>query len=123
MSTEKELNKKLDELSNSEKKVKQFSELLESIKDLDSKKRVLWKEIYDNAVSDREKASILFTEGFKNMGGGTADHISVGPTLVKYLERMCKSNAQIISLADMINKSEEMNSRIDPDDLFSKIVE
>ena len=123
MSKEKELNKKLDELSESEKKVKQFSELLESIKELDNKKRILWKEIYDNAISDREKASILFTEGFKNMNGGTSDHISVGPTLVKYLERMCKSNAQIISLADMINKSEEMNSKIDPDDLFSKIVE
>tara|TARA_B000000557_G_scaffold253568_1_gene242792 strand:+ start:254 stop:625 length:372 start_codon:yes stop_codon:yes gene_type:complete len=123
MSLEEKIDEKLNELTDSEKKVKQFSDLLESIKELDSKKRVLWKEIYDNAVSDREKAGILFTEAFKCMGGGTADHMSIGPTLVKYLERMCKSNAQIISLADMISKSEEFSSKIDPDDLFSKIVE
>lgn len=115
------VDKLLDEVKKSEVKIKEFSELLDSLQNLDSKKKTLWKEIYENAVSDRERASILFTEAFKSMSGGTTDHISLGGTLVKYLERMCKSNSQILALADMIAKAEMQESRIDPDDLFSKI--
>ncbi len=111
----------IDSVDKSSKKIDQFSEILENIESLDTKKKILWKEIYENAVSDREKASVLYTEAFKSMGGGTADHIAIGSTLVKYLERMCKSNDQIMSLADMINKAESADSKIDPDDLFSKI--
>ena len=51
----------------------------------------------------------------------TADHISVGPTLSKYLERMNKSNDQLIKLADLIAKEEERAEAVDPDDIFSKI--
>ncbi len=117
----KKLDKMMDAVKDSDKKIEQFTEILEGIESLDTKKKILWKEIYENAVSDRERASILFTEAFKSMGGGTADHVTVGSTLVKYLERMCKSNDQIMSLADMISKAEAADSKIDPDDLFSKI--
>ena len=120
-----EVFKKIDELMDQVKKtgdkIEQFTEILDNIDSLDSKKKILWKEIYENAVSDRERASILFTEAFKSMGGGAADHVSIGPTIVKYLERMCKSNSQIMTLADLINKAEAADSKIDPDDLFSKI--
>ena len=117
----KKIDELMDDVKKSDEKVEQFSKILESVEGLDSKKKVLWKEIYENAISDRERASILFTEAFKSMSGGTTDHISLGTTLVKYLERMCKSNSQILSLADMIMKAELQDSRVDPDDIFSKI--
>lgn len=117
----KKIDQMMDEVKKSGDKVNKFTELLDSLDSTDEKRRLLWQEIYENAVSDRERASILFTEAFKAMGGGTADHMSIGPTLVKYLERMCKSNGQLITLSEMIEKAEAADSRIDPDDIFSKI--
>ena len=67
----------------------------------------MWREIYENAISDRERASLLFTEAYKSMGMSTADHATIGTTMTKYLERMCKSNDQILQLADLISKAEE----------------
>ena len=104
-----------------EKKSEQFSELLNSLESTENKKKMLWKEIYDNAITDRMNADMLFTGIYTGMGNSTADHISVGPTLSKYLERMNKSNDQLIKLADLIAKEEERAEAVDPDDIFSKI--
>ena len=117
----KKIDNLLDKAKKTDEKIELFGDILDSIKGLDTKKKTLWKEIYENSVSDRERASILFTEGFKSMGGAATDHISMGPTLVKYLERMCKSNEQILSLASMIDKAEQQEQKIDPDELFAKI--
>lgn len=122
MSTKK-IDNLLDRVKKTDQKIEQFHEILQNLNSVDSKKSALWLEIYENAVSDRERASLLFTEAFKSMGGGSADHVAIGPTLTKYLERMCKSNDQILSLADLISKAEANESKIDPDDLFSKISE
>ncbi len=123
MSGKKNIDNLLDRVKKTDSKIEQFNEILENLSGLDNKKKALWLQIYENAVSDRERASILFTEAFKSMGGGTSDHVAIGSILTKYLERMCKSNDQILSLADMITKAEINDSKIDPDDLFSKISE
>jgi len=115
------VDKLLDKLKKTELKVDGFSELLDSLESTESKKKLLWKEIYHNAIVDRANAGMLFTDAFKQMQAGTTEHITLGPTLSKYLERMCKSNEQILRLAELITKSEERASRIDPDDIFSKI--
>lgn len=117
----KKLDNLMDQNRKSEDKVKAFSELLDDLTTTKDKKKALWKEIYENAVSDRERASILFTEAFKTMGGSTSDHVTIGSTMSKYLERMCKSNDQILSLADMISKAEKAEENINTDELFSKI--
>jgi hypothetical protein len=41
--------------------------------------------------------------------------------MAKYLERMCKSNEQILKLADLISKEETKSAKIDADDMFSAI--
>ncbi len=110
-------------IEKSKQKVKEFSDLLDSIESMEEKKKVLWKEIYENAINDRENAYILFNEAYSAMTNTAAEHISVGPILNKYLERMNKSNEQLLKLADLIAKAEEQSARIDPDDLFSKIKE
>ena len=104
-----------------EKKSEQFSELLDSLESTENKKKLLWKEIYDNAITDRLNAYMLFTGIYTGMGNSTADHISVGSTLSKYLERMNKSNDQLIKLAELISKEEERSESLDPEDIFSMI--
>ena len=113
----------LERLEKSKLKVKEFGDLLDSIESLEDKKKHLWKEIYENAINDRENAYILFNEAYTSMTNTAAEHISLGPILNKYLERMSKSNEQLLKLADLIAKAEERSSKIDPDDLFSKITE
>ena len=113
----------LKRIEKSKQKIKDFADLLDSIESVQDKKKALWKEIYENALTDRENAYILFNEAYSSMTNTAAEHISVGPILNKYLERMNKSNEQLLKLADLIAKAEEQSAKIDPDDVFSKITE
>tara|TARA_B100000676_G_scaffold304762_2_gene357621 strand:- start:169 stop:540 length:372 start_codon:yes stop_codon:yes gene_type:complete len=117
----KEMTDAMDKLDNIKKKVDAFSDILEGLNSTEEKKKLLWREIYENAVVDRENAAMLFTDAWKNMQGGTTEHVSLGSTMSKYLERMCKSNEQILRLAELITKAEEAETRIDSDDLFAQI--
>ena len=111
----------LDTKKQNDKRVERFADLLDSIESTEDKKKHLWREIYENAITDRENASLLFTDAYSKMQSGIAEHMSLGPIMSKYLERMNKSNEQILRLAELIGKTEERASRIDPDDLFDKI--
>ena len=104
-------------------KMKEFGELLVSMQGLDTKKKILWREIYENAVQDRMNAYILFTEAFRSMGiASTSEHITAGPILTKYIERMNKANDQLLKLADLIAKEEAESSKIDPNDLYNQML-
>ena len=113
----------LSRFDETKKKIEHFGDLLESIETTEDKKKVLWKEIYENALTDRENANVLFTEAYRQMQGGSYEHATLGPVMTKYLERMCKSNEQILRLAELIAKEEERVSKIDPEDIFSQIKE
>ena len=117
----KKLDKIQRKLTETEKKIDSFSDLLNHIDSSEDKKKALWKEIYSNAVNDRESASMLFTNAFQQMQGTTIDHATLGTTLTKYLERMCKSNEQILRLAELIAKAEGRAPQVDPDDIFARI--
>ena len=116
-------DKMIDKLKETEVKIEGFADLLDSIETSADKKKMLWKEIYENAVVDRENAHVLFLDAWKQMGQGVAEHVTLGPTMAKYLERMCKSNEQILRLSEQIAKAEDAAAKIDPDDLFSQINE
>ncbi len=103
------------------KKIGDFEELLDSIENIEGKKKQLWKEIYENAFIDRMNAYMLFTDAFTSLSGSTADHVQVGNQLAKYIERMNKANDQLIKLAELIAKEEEKASAISPDDIFKQI--
>ena len=64
---------------------------------------------------------MLFGDAWSNMSEGSTGHATIGPVMSKYLERMCKSNEQILRLAELIAKAEEESAKIDPDDIFSEI--
>ena len=104
-----------------EKKTEQFGEMLASIEALEDMKKYLWKEIYENAIVDRMNAYMLFTDVYSSMSGDKADHVTLGPMMAKYIERMNKANDQLLKLADLIAKEEEKAAQIDPDNLFAQI--
>lgn len=119
--TEEKLEKALDNTQKLKRKLEAFSDILDELTSTEDKKKLLWKEIYENALVDRENAGMLFTDAWSRMSPGTAEHITLGATLTKYLERMSKSNEQILRLAELISKAEEQETKIDPDDVFSTI--
>jgi len=120
---EEDILKKYNNLSNQEDKIKSFIKLLDSINTIDNKKKVLWKEIYQNSIEDREKAKILFDNAFLSMTNGAMDHMNIGGTMAKYIERMSKSNDQILKLVELIAQEEEKLENMPDEEIFNKINE
>lgn len=108
-------------MSSKEDKIKEFSDLLESLENTEDKKKLLWKESYQNALEYRESASILLNDLLMTIPGSPGNHSTHGTLATKYLERMSKSNDQIIKLAELIAKEQERQEAISPDDIFSSI--
>jgi hypothetical protein len=116
----KKYKKKLNKIDKDEKKIENFSDLLDSLKKTADKKKLLWKEAYQNSLDDRENAHMLFIDLLKISVGNASNHIQFGTLMSKYLERMSKSNDQILKLAELIAKETE-NNEISDDDIFDKI--
>lgn len=106
-----------------EEKVRDFSELLDQIEGLSDKKKKLWKEIYENAVYDRQNAYTLFVKLVKIVDDKSTEHAVHGKSLSSYIEKMSKANDQLIRLAELIAKAEKANDEIDPDEMFKRINE
>lgn len=105
-----------------ESKIKDFSELLEQIDGVSDKKKKLWKEIYENAITDRQNAYSLFIALVDIVQDKSTEHAVHGKNLATYIERMSKANDQIIKLAELVNKSESKDdAEIDPEEMFKKI--
>lgn len=105
-----------------EEKIKDFSDLLEQIENVSDKKKKLWKEIYENAITDRQNAYILFNTLVSIVEDKSTEHAIHGKTLSTYIERMSKANDQIIRLAELVAKSEmKENGEIDPEEMFKKL--
>jgi hypothetical protein len=117
MSVEKGIEKN----SKSEEKIKNFGDILDELETTEEKKKLLWKEIYENALDDREQARMLFTDLFLQSQGNSTNHLNFGPLMAKYLERMNKSNDQILRLAELIAKEEDKPLNVDA--IFSKMSE
>ena len=104
-------------------KVKDFSVLLDQIESLSDKKKRLWKEIYENAIIDRQHAYAVFLELSQIVKGKSTEHAVHGKTLATYIERMSKANDQLIKLAELIARADRSSAEINPDDMFNMIKE
>lgn len=104
-------------------KVKDFSTLLDQIESLSDKKKRLWKEIYENAVIDRQHAYAVFLELSQIVRGKSTEHAVHGRTIATYIERMSKANDQLIKLAELIARADNSSKEINPDDMFNMIKE
>lgn len=104
-----------------QEKVKDFSSLLKQIETIDDKKKQLWKEIYENAICDRQNAYIMFVKLVMIVQDKSTEHAVHGRSLSSYIERMSKANDQLIKLAELVAKAESAAEIIDPEDVFDKI--
>jgi len=104
-----------------DEKIKDFSDLLDELESTQDKKKLLWKDAYKNALDDRSSASILVDDLLLQIQGNVNNHVQLGSIISKYLERMSKSNDQILRLAELISKEEPGNKEMSPDDIFGEI--
>jgi len=119
-----DVDKMLSKLEKNDKKedaIKNFSDILDNIDSLEDKKKMLWKEIYENSLDDREKAKMLFNDAYLSMTHDIPTHMNIGAIMSKYLERMSKSNDQILKLAELIAREEEKSEALSDDDVFERI--
>ena len=104
-----------------EERLRDFSGLLSQIESLNDKKRQLWTEIYENAITDRQNSYAMFARLVQIVQDKSSEHAVHGKTIATYIERMSKANDQLIKLAELIDKADKKNEDIDPEDLFDKI--
>jgi hypothetical protein len=102
-------------------RVRDFTEILDKIDTLDDKKRQLWKEIYENCISDRQNSYALFIKLAGICQAKSTEWAIHGRTIVQLQERMGRTVDQMLKLADLIHKAERANDAIDPEDIYSAI--
>lgn len=104
-----------------EERLKNFDQLLKKIESIDDQKRHLWKEIYENAIADRQNAFLMFKKTVKMADSSTQMAVH-GKTIEKFLEKMSKANEHLIKLAELIAKAEpEGEKELSPDDVYRQI--
>jgi hypothetical protein len=111
----------MNEKDEIKQKLKDFSNLLDSIDNLEDKKKSLWREIYINAVTDRDNAYTMFMHLHELVVDDGTQHAIHGPNIAKYLERMSRANDQLIKLAELIANETNKEEAINPDEIFKKI--
>lgn len=104
-----------------EEKIKDFSDLLDELESTQDKKKLLWKDAYKNALDDRASASVLVDDLLLQIQGNINNHVQLGSIISKYLERMSKSNDQILRLAELIAKEEQGSDVMSADDIFKEM--
>jgi hypothetical protein len=112
------------ELENeTDKSIRDFGDLVDGMSFVDPRIKQLWKQIYENAVTDRKNAYLMWSDLFIKVFNDANQYVAHGLNLSKFLERMEKSNAQILKLAELVSsKLDEEDSDKTPkaNDFFSK---
>ena len=101
-------------------KIKNFSDLLKSIKNMDDKKKALWREIYENAVTDRQNSFAMFYSLSKIVEDKSIEYGVHARSLSSFLERMAKANDQLIKLAQLIADEQRRAENINSDDIYNQ---
>lgn len=104
-----------------EAKSEEFIELLDKIEYASKETKKLWKEIYENAVLDRSHAYLLYCDIYGHIVGSTDGHGLYGKLITQYLEKMNKSNDQLLKLAELVNEASGESSEIDAETLYNEI--
>lgn len=110
--------KELEETAQLNKK--DFSELLDVLKDINPKQKSLWKLIYENAIEDRKNAYMVWTDLYVKVHGDEGLHFKHGAILAKYMERFEKANEQILKLAALVDKMNNKSSDSDEPTMSSE---
>ena len=103
-----------------EDKVKSFNDLVADVVDLDPKLRLLWSEIYQNAIADRRYSRLLYEDLLPKLLSAAENHGLYGDKIKMYLERMSKANDPLLLLSKYIAEHVAADEAIDTNDLYSK---
>jgi hypothetical protein len=104
-----------------EEKIRDFSDILRDIESLDDKMRGLWRDVYENAISDRQNSYVMFTQLFALTNNKSTEWAVHGKTLMACVERMQKANEQLLRLADLIAQTKKRDDQLNPEELFKQI--
>lgn len=107
-------------MENAERKAKDFSDLVEKIEGAPEELRLLWTEIYDNALQDRVNAYLMFTDLMRHVMDQPQGHMNYGKLMTSYLERMNKANDQLLKLSELIRDT-VIEDDMDPDKLYEEM--
>lgn len=103
-------------------KVNVFNDLIDQIEELDSKEKQLYKEIYENAITDRQNAHVLFMKVCAIVQDKSSEHAVHGKSIATYIEKMSKANDQLIKLAELIKSAkQESEDKLNPEEIFNAI--
>ena len=97
----------LELVRKTEKELSTFSELLDSLAGVDERVKLLWKQIYENALTDRRNAYMVWSDLYMAVHGNPEQHVIHGDHLSKYMERMEKANTQVLKLAELVYKAKD----------------
>ena len=89
------------------KELEVFVDLLDSINTIDERLKILWRQIYENALIDRRNAYMIWTDLYLTVHGNPEQHVIHGDHLSKYMERMEKANTQLLKLAELVHKAKD----------------
>ena len=101
-----------------------FVDLLNSITTIDERLKLLWKQIYENALIDRRNAYMIWTDLYLTVHGNPEQHVIHGDHMSKYMERMEKANTQLLKLAELVYKAkdkQESDETPDSRSIFERI--
>lgn len=104
-------------------KIQGFCDLLDSL-DIVDKKKGLWKEIYSNSLQDREYAQKMYASLSAIVLQDPTQHAIHGPNIAKYIERMSRSNDQLLKLAELIANAEPAEANetpLSPDEIYDRL--
>ncbi len=97
----------LELVRKTEKELSTFSDLLDSLAGVDERVKLLWKQIYENALTDRRNAYMVWSDLYMAVHGNPEQHVIHGDHLSKYMERMEKANTQVLKLAELVYKAKD----------------
>lgn len=117
--------KKIEDLQlETEKNLKDFNDLLDSLSSTEEQQKSLWRQIYQNAITDRSNAYLAWSDLYTNVHGRPTDHAIHGQNLSRYMERMSKANDQLIKLAELVSAAKEKDSsedEVSEEDLYNQL--
>lgn len=96
--------------SRTEDQLKGFNELLETLASTEDKQKSLWRQIYENSVTDRMNSYICWLDLYKEVQGKPSEHAIHGQNLSRYLERMSKANDQLLKLVELVGAAKKKDT-------------
>ena len=100
-----------DLIKKTDQELATFVNLLDSLNTIDDRLKMLWKQIYENALTDRRNAYMVWTDLYLAVHGNPEQHVIHGDHLAKYMERMEKANTQLLKLAELVYKAKDQQDQ------------